>query len=1064
MKMRKFHAEGLDDELTNKQLLGRAFGTCRSELGLKKRDFARFSDAVNDFLDPFAVAHVTPEIEVGHVNGEFESLYYPLSTDFASVMDVISERQLSGLFKQLKALKSREPPAIVGRETASRMVPERLKPEEARQVIQNFPFTPVASSNVKGRSVDDKTLFAEFHDYDGVYRYKFPTNREAVEAFKEMVEGSPGKYVWEELRGNEDGPVFGKPNKITPGGTNASKVPYDKMGPSGARTARERLGTALNYEKTSETSRTFKTTVKQDPTSPEPFEVRELKEFQKNTKQQKVSDKKNKDFGKLILDAYDLSLIRDTPFDDLVNKLMKQKGISREEAAKQAGMIFSAAKRKSKEKKKDDKKTVKSLEEKGFKRLKIFSEKNRKKAEQLKDIEERMRNKEVALVKGKLESGTPIIHFMERTKEKPKKTVQKKIPVEVKGTGERKEPFKEKKTKQQLITEVKVDKPRVVEKAKERVRQLKQRFKDEPENREKWLQEIRKTENRIKKAGGKVFPFIPPKGQGLPGKRRKIGKPTKGALKSRERAAKAKKLRELTAKIRELNDKLKTETDPTERRRLTIKINAAAKDIEKLTGQEAFSVKDFVRIAEDVADRLEFGLVNDSIAEIEFNLPEFNGAFTRSGPFAYQDDNGKWIILNKDPENLKEVFNDLDYVRVIGSYGTDSHLDVDERIIGVVTDWIYVEPGEEDPEGEVDPDNLRVYATDGSMFYDVAPGNYQTSLGFKENVVGDVQLIEKVVHIATSLKNKEIGRCKFGNLGSECAFNVTNNEVKDMTKLEEDALPGVFRTFCNGKGLVNQEGEITEDCINIGLESGDKTVQARAKLARAFTTMRRNEDLLTFDFFESVIQNLNKKIKEETQMGNKKNKKTTTDQGVPDSNMPAEFTNEHGKELQGCMESGKTKDECLPTLARQDRDNKRDQEYINDKSPTVKMPASADTHNISKDAIEAIFKELKEMRTENAKLKEDFAPYLQDVELKKEIELKTFKEKLTKDFKMCPTKVDAMDYEAAKNAVEYFESSRLVQDAVNARDPFYTPPSVLDMATDDAKPKPNQFDWMGNLD
>ena len=104
-----------------------------------------------------------------------------------------------------------------------------------------YPETAVGSSVVMSKALRQKNFYVRFKSSpDYMYKYSFSTPEKALNAFLGMSagspeepvhggEGSPGRFVWKNLRGKTLGPVFGNPKKLTPGGTSASLVPYDKM-------------------------------------------------------------------------------------------------------------------------------------------------------------------------------------------------------------------------------------------------------------------------------------------------------------------------------------------------------------------------------------------------------------------------------------------------------------------------------------------------------------------------------------------------------------------------------------------------------------------------------------------------------------------------------------------------------------------------------------------------------------------------------------------------------------------------------------------------------------------
>lgn len=68
--------------------------------------------------------------------------------------------------------------------------------------------------------------------------------------------------------------------------------------------------------------------------------------------------------------------------------------------------------------------------------------------------------------------------------------------------------------------------------------------------------------------------------------------------------------------------------------------------------------------------------------------------------------------------------------------------------------------------------------------------------------------------------------------------------------------PGAFKEYCKGKGLVDKEGNITQECITEGKNSEDPTIRKRATLAETFQKNRK--DFVTFDELEEYQEKLKK--------------------------------------------------------------------------------------------------------------------------------------------------------------------------------------------------------------
>jgi hypothetical protein len=201
----------------------------------------------------------------------------------------------------------------------------RMKEAEERlkQVKKgNLPETPVSSSNVMSRAVRANKLYVRFHSSpESSYKYIFKSNEEALKAGDEITKESPGRFVWKNLRGKKLGPVFGKPKKLTPGGTSASIVPYDK---SKYSRIKQYMGRVPELEKKvgsveelAEKMRQYKMGVKKEDvpleeTEPGELEAKgksgapirpgELEKFQKKIYEEKKARKGYKDEAKAMLE------------------------------------------------------------------------------------------------------------------------------------------------------------------------------------------------------------------------------------------------------------------------------------------------------------------------------------------------------------------------------------------------------------------------------------------------------------------------------------------------------------------------------------------------------------------------------------------------------------------------------------------------------------------------------------------------------------------------------------------------------------------------------------------
>ena len=219
---------------TKKQKLGFLFGICRANEKAK-------SDFVNDFIDDFALV------------------------DDAGLPG-IDAKQPSSIQALQSLLSSIQAPYGLQDETTGYTAAGVL-------TFTNRPMTPVTSSNVKGVGVFQNDLLVQFWGTQGTYRYHFDTPQEALEASQHMTSGSPGRYVWNHLRGKQIGPAYfsGKP---TPGGTSSSIVPYDIAG-------RTPVPKTPDYDKIAKLLHEYKMSVSKPPESGEPFSIAEIKAKQR---------------------------------------------------------------------------------------------------------------------------------------------------------------------------------------------------------------------------------------------------------------------------------------------------------------------------------------------------------------------------------------------------------------------------------------------------------------------------------------------------------------------------------------------------------------------------------------------------------------------------------------------------------------------------------------------------------------------------------------------------------------------------------------------------------------
>ncbi len=154
--------------------------------------------------------------------------------------------------QQIRAIN----PAIFTPSIESISVPFEITNTETGAVVQGSvmqsfeknikQLTPVSSSNVRGVGQFGNELLVQFHPSKGTamrtYRYMFDDPQQAAQAYQSLTgTGSPGRWIWQNLRGHSKGEPTGiknVPNKYGPslsppgkgtqviGGTTSSLVDY----------------------------------------------------------------------------------------------------------------------------------------------------------------------------------------------------------------------------------------------------------------------------------------------------------------------------------------------------------------------------------------------------------------------------------------------------------------------------------------------------------------------------------------------------------------------------------------------------------------------------------------------------------------------------------------------------------------------------------------------------------------------------------------------------------------------------------------------------------------------
>lgn len=186
------------------------------------------------------------------------------------------------------------------------------------------------------------------------------------------------------------------------------------------------------------------------------------------------------------------------------------------------------------------------------------------------------------------------------------------------------------------------------------------------------------------------------------------------------------------------------------------------------------------------------------------------GAITRAGEFVYSD--GSHF---KDYDNLVDLFKNVNVIPVIGSKEKDSHLDINERLIGFT--WNF-KPNEE---------TKQIFA-DVEFFEDIKdlsdledPNKLPVSIGFEDDSDTEIQKIKKVHHLAVSLNKNERDRCSSAG-GLPCTISIKNSANMD----ESSSSLGRPRKIIKQKKVdsmnLKKKKEITEDTTEEEIEEEEE--------------------------------------------------------------------------------------------------------------------------------------------------------------------------------------------------------------------------------------------------
>ncbi len=252
------------------------------------------------------------------------------------------------------------------------------------------------------------------------------------------------------------------------------------------------------------------------------------------------------------------------------------------------------------------------------------------------------------------------------------------------------------------------------------------------------------------------------------------------------------------------------------------------------------------------------------------NMEDFTtmeGFLSRSGQFEYPDpkypnDPSKTIIKIKkwdEPGGVKPAFQEIKLLPMYGSRWNDSHTERDDRLIGFMHDWRFIEPGVVDENGHVLA--KQEYFDDIRNLSDLRdPTDLPMSLAFDDATPeSEYQYISQLHHGAVSLNKLERDRCSTAG-GMPC----NSKKIKSTTNQAHDSV----------SELPGSDGTETKPILKI----------------------KKNEEKTMTEDFEEIDDG---ELTEDT-----------------------DATNTWGKKLEDCIASGKSKEECQIAIRRQEKAGK----------------------------------------------------------------------------------------------------------------------------------------------
>ena len=298
----------------------------------------------------------------------------------------------------------------------------------------------------------------------------------------------------------------------------------------------------------------------------------------------------------------------------------------------------------------------------------------------------------------------------------------------------------------------------------------------------------------------------------------------------------------------------------------------------------------------------------------------YYGRITRAGPFKYEDG-----IKFKKYENIKEELQKLDHLPVFGSqtYGSHDEALLSTKLVGFLTNW------------DLKEESKDAFA-DLYFFKDIKelsslkdPTNLPISLKYGDMGQGQEQVIRGIHHGAISLNKLEDDRCGLDGLGESCNMSPKQDNL-----------------------TINR----------VGSDSYDQHTQS--------TNISTITDVNPLDITTDVgnvdaYQKLNNNLSELNDMTENIN-----------AGKPTPNENEISKEIEGCLKTGKTQDECKAGQKRVERTGKEGLEV-------KKMAKDLADEEITLEDLVGLIEENEALKEENTKYKEnssDFTKRLKELE------------------------------------------------------------------------------------